>query len=276
MMWKQFYTPITSINAVEAKRLINELHAENITLLDVRQPQEYQAAHIPGATLLPVGELHKTLETLDTKRPIIIYCATGGRSRVAAQMLEEEGFSKIYNLTGGIRDWNNEIATGSPDLGLELFSGSESAEQTITIGYGLEQGLREFYLEMSTKMHSDAAVKLLNTLADIEILHQKQLVELYNQVTGQTVNTDFFETEIVAPAMEGGLTTEQYLNMFQPDLESELDILALAMSIEGQALDLYQRAANRAESQEIKQVLQKIANEERAHIAALAKYIDQM
>jgi rubrerythrin len=189
-------------------------------------------------------------------------------------MMAGKGFTRVYNLSGGIKAWNSEIAIGPPELGLDLFDGAESPEKTIIVGYGLEQGLREFYLAMQQKVVSEEAKKLFTMLADIEVLHQKQLVQLYGQVTGSSVSEDAFQAEMVQPAMEGGLTTEQYLERFQPNLESEMDILSLAISIEAQALDLYQRAAERTDKEDVRTVLRQIASEERAHIGRLAKYID--
>lgn len=165
---------------------------------------------------------------------------------------------------------------GPPELGLEIFSGAETPEQTIIIGYGLEQGLRDFYLEMQKNVTSKKAKDLFQMLADIELQHEKQLVKLYKEMTGSSISEETFQTDKVQPAMEGGLTTEQYLERFSPDLESELDILSLAISIEGQALDLYQRAANRAEQENVKTVLRHIANEERGHIKKLTEYLDAM
>ena len=168
------------------------------------------------------------------------------------------------------------MAVGPQELGLDLFSGSETAEETIVVGFGLEQGLREFYLSMSDRVTRDDARDLFLKLADIEILHHDQLLDLYHQVTGQKVSREEFAAKEVEPAMEGGLTTDQYLKLFQPDLDSVEDILSLAMSIEAQALDLYQRAADNADNEATRSVLQQIANEEKAHIARLAHYIDTM
>ena len=276
MLWKQFFTPVTSIDANQAKKLLLDKGADNVTLLDVRQPKEYETAHIPGSHLIPMGELDKRLEELDPNEPVVVYCAIGGRSRVAAQMLAGKGFTQIYNLSGGIKAWNSEVAIGRPELGLELFNGAESAEQTIIIGYGLEMGLREFYLDMQQNVASKKAKDLFQMLADIELQHEKQLLELYSEVTGSSVPENTFQTEKVQPAMEGGLTTAQYLERFNPDLESEIDILSLAISIEAQALDLYQRAADKAEKENVRTVLRHIANEERAHINRLVQYIDAM
>ena len=71
--WKQFFTPVTSVNAAEAKELMADLGAENVTLLDVRQPQEYMVTHIPGATLAPMGDLYKTMAKLDPDKPVVVY-----------------------------------------------------------------------------------------------------------------------------------------------------------------------------------------------------------
>lgn len=191
-------------------------------------------------------------------------------------MMAGKGFKRIYNLSGGIKEWQNETAIGPPDLGLDLFTGAETSEQTIIIGYGLEQGLREFYLEMATQVSGAGSKGLLTRLADIEILHQQQLVALYNQVSGTELSRADFETKRVQPAMEGGLTTTEYLRRFNPDLEQEQDILGLAMSIEAQALDLYERGADQATDTAIRDVLKQIAREERAHIGQLAKHIDEM
>ncbi len=187
-----------------------------------------------------------------------------------------KGFTRIYNLSGGIKAWNSEVAVGPPELGLELFDGAESAEQTIIVGYGLEQGLREFYLDMQQNVDDKEAKELFQMLADIELLHQKQLLKLYDQVTGTSMPEDTFEKEKVQPAMEGGLTTAQYLERFSPDLESKLDILSLAISIEAQALDLYQRAADKADQEDVSSILRHIANEERTHINKLTQYLDAM
>lgn len=190
-------------------------------------------------------------------------------------MLAGKGFSKIYNLSGGIKAWEKATAFGPEDLGMELFSGSESAEESIVIAYGLEEGLREFYLSMQAKTSDTDASELFAKLADIEILHQGQLVELYKKMTGKQVSGEIFVDSVASPVLEGGLTTEEYLARFQLDPDSITDILSIAMAIEAQALDLYQRASFNAEDAQTKEALQHIADEERQHLQYLADYMDQ-
>jgi rubrerythrin len=189
-------------------------------------------------------------------------------------MLVGNGYKEIYNLTGGIKAWEKEVAVGAEDTGLHLFTREESPEEAIIIGFGLEMGLRDFYLSMLPKVSLEATRSLFNKLADIEILHQQRLVELYKEITGTALSIEEFTKKIAEPAMEGGLTTEEYLQLYKVDINSELEVLGLAIAIEAQALDLYMRAAERSKKSETRQVLLQIAEEERNHIERLSSYID--
>ena len=181
----------------------------------------------------------------------------------------------MYNLSGGIKAWQNETAVGPQDMGMEFFSGNESAEESIIAAFGLEEGLREFYLTMQAKVSDSGAQDLFAKLAAIEVHHQQRLVNLYRKTSGKTLTIQEFADNMAAPALEGGMTTEEYLDRYRPDLESITEILSLAMSIEAQALDLYQRAADAAAEKKSREVLQQIANEERAHLQQLAAYMDK-
>ncbi|NNK94370.1 MAG: ferritin family protein, partial [Desulfobacterales bacterium] len=187
-----------------------------------------------------------------------------------------KGFSDIYNLAGGIRDWKSPVAVGTPDQGLDLFDGSEGLEETLLIGFALEQGLREFYLSMSSEVEQDDVAKLFSTLAEVEVRHQEQLLNQYQKMTGKSISNEEFISQIVQPEMEGGMSTDEYLSRYRPDLSSVLDVLSLALSIEAQALDLYQRAAGNATDKSITELLFKIAEEERTHIDRLAAMINSL
>jgi len=73
MRWKQFLTPVSNMDTNEAKNFL-DIHKEGeYTLLDVRQPSEYQEAHIPGTKLIPVSELPDRLNELDPSKPVVVY-----------------------------------------------------------------------------------------------------------------------------------------------------------------------------------------------------------
>jgi rhodanese-related sulfurtransferase/rubrerythrin len=276
MRWKQFFTPAKSFDAADAKNYMNRTAADAFTLLDVRQPEEYESEHLPGAKLIPLPELSGRLAELDAEKPTIVYCAIGGRSRVAAQVLAAKGFREVFNLTGGIKAWSSGKAVGPQDLGLGLFSGKETPEETLVVAYALEEGLFEFYQSMAPKVTNENARRLFGTLATIEVKHQDRIFNEYIKVTGAAVSRGDFAQKTVTPAMEGGLTTSEYLNRYQPDLEKAEEVVSLAMAIEAQALDLYQRAADDAKTDESKTVLRRIADEERAHLEQLGKLFGKL
>ncbi len=79
-------------------------------LLDVRQPEEFRSGHIPGAKLIPLGELHTRLKELPKNQEIIVVCRSGNRSLSATRQLAGAGY-KVVNLRGGMNAWSR---TGLP------------------------------------------------------------------------------------------------------------------------------------------------------------------
>jgi rhodanese-related sulfurtransferase len=73
-------------------------------LVDVRQPAEYAEGHVPGAVLIPMGQLPSRVDELDRSRPVHVICATGNRSGVMAELLQRAGFDAV-NVTGGTTGW---------------------------------------------------------------------------------------------------------------------------------------------------------------------------
>jgi len=190
-------------------------------------------------------------------------------------MLSGKGFDDVINVAGGIKAWDGHTAVGPEEMGLELLTGKESIEETLVGAYSLEAGLRDFYLSMIEKVRQADIKDLFQKLSDIEILHQDRIFNEYLQVSGRQVNREDFENDLVVNAVEGGMTTDEYVRMYQPDWESAVDIISLAMSIEAQALDLYTRASERSEDPRSKDALKKIAEEERAHLEQLGKLMDE-
>ena len=76
-----------------------------VFLIDVREPDEYAAGHIPGITLIPMGEVAARLAELPRDKEIIVTCRTGNRSGQVADLLREQGFTNVHNMNGGIVAW---------------------------------------------------------------------------------------------------------------------------------------------------------------------------
>jgi sulfur-carrier protein adenylyltransferase/sulfurtransferase len=88
-------------------------NGNKISVLDVREPHEYEVANI-GARLIPLSELPERLVELDKDETLAIHCKTGGRSARAVQFLQEAGFQNVYNVKGGIDAWSEEIDPSIP------------------------------------------------------------------------------------------------------------------------------------------------------------------
>lgn len=95
------------ISPDELKRKLDS--GERLVLLDVREPFEYEICHLPGAKLIPLGELRARVNQLDTSDEIVVNCLSGVRSTQGAALLTEVGFRKVRNLAGGLRAWANDV-----------------------------------------------------------------------------------------------------------------------------------------------------------------------
>lgn len=94
--------PIPQIDATEAQALLRR----GALLVDVREPVEWAAARIPGATLIPLGDLLARVTELPRDRPVILQCRSGNRSNRGARLLADLGYTNVSNLAGGILAWS--------------------------------------------------------------------------------------------------------------------------------------------------------------------------
>ena len=98
---------------IDAVTLARELRGERApVLLDVREPHEWEIAHVEGATLIPLGELPARLDELDPHARIVTYCHRGVRSQRAREILAGAGFGQVRSLAGGIDAWANDVEPG--------------------------------------------------------------------------------------------------------------------------------------------------------------------
>ena len=86
---------------------------DDLFILDVREPHEYQICHLNGH-LIPLGDLPRRVHELDSSREIIAHCRSGKRSAEAVDFLRKAGFRKILNLNGGILRWSDEVDPSVP------------------------------------------------------------------------------------------------------------------------------------------------------------------
>lgn len=106
--------PQTSVPDITPRELKARLdRGDDLYILDVREPHEYQICNI-GGHLLPLGELSRRAAELDSSREIVAHCRSGKRSAEAVEFLRKAGFRKLWNLKGGILAWSDEVDPSVP------------------------------------------------------------------------------------------------------------------------------------------------------------------
>jgi molybdopterin/thiamine biosynthesis adenylyltransferase/rhodanese-related sulfurtransferase len=100
------------ISATDLKQRLDR--GDKLRIVDVREPNEWQINRIPGAELIPLGEVPRRYAELDPEEEIVVHCKMGGRSAKAADFLRSVGFKRVLNLKGGILEWIDKVDPSQP------------------------------------------------------------------------------------------------------------------------------------------------------------------
>jgi rhodanese-related sulfurtransferase len=105
---------ITQLEPRELAAWRNDPQREPPVLIDVREPWEFALCHIEGSQLIPLQSVPSRVEEIPEDRHIVLICHHGNRSNRVAQWLEQAGYSRLYNLRGGVEGWANDVEPGMP------------------------------------------------------------------------------------------------------------------------------------------------------------------
>jgi adenylyltransferase/sulfurtransferase len=108
--WK----PEETIPEITPIELAAALRAGDVDLIDVREPNEWDIARIPGARLIPMGQFPGVIPSLDRTRDIVVQCRSGMRSGKVVRQLQAAGFTRVRNLAGGILRWSDDVDSTVP------------------------------------------------------------------------------------------------------------------------------------------------------------------
>lgn len=234
-------------------------------LVDVRQPEEYRQEHIPGARLVPVGELASLLSTLDPAQDHVFYCRSGGRSAAAAVMAAESGVfaapspgaggGRILSLTGGLNAWTGQAVADSPRV--QVFAGVRSMVELLRRALDMEKAAHLLYTRVRDAGPKPAVCALMDRLIGVELAHAKVVYHHLAQRWDADAHADatrgplppfdeLFAT-LEGRVLEGGMAVAD-LDPWVRDAASGdcLDIAELALEVEMNAYDLYRTLADEA------------------------------
>lgn len=253
---------VNRISASEARMLLEK--DNEIILLDVRQPEEYEKGHIPGAVLIPLPELPDKLAELSTKKKILTYCRLGRRSYAAAQLIADEKGVEVYTIDGGIMAWDGLVAKGEIEEGFRaLIRDLKRQEELLRLAYWLEDGSRRFYMRVAEIFSEKKAKELFGALSSAEENHMKRISEHWPNATLD----DRFSAY-----MEGGIPITKAIERITSDKMSILETLEYSMQTEVNSLDLYLRIG-RIFSEDAKELFREIIDEEKSHLKRLGELI---
>ncbi len=186
-----------------------------------------------------------------------------------------KGFKDVYNLTGGIKAWQGTTAQGPVEMGMMFVKGDETVKEIVLLAYGMEYGLEAFYSTLALESGDPEVKEILTRLSRVEENHQKKLFELYLTLAPAPVDRKTFETKRVSEMMEGGFTTDEFLQQHRDTMNTVPEIVSIAMMLETQALDLYLRFSQKVKDEKSKNVLYQIGDEEKAHLEVLGRLLEK-
>lgn len=97
--------PLELAPNIDVQTVASVIGRDDVFLLDVREQSEYDAGHIAGNTLIPTGSIAERLAEIPKDKEVIVYCHSGNRSAQVAQFLNDQGYTNVHNMLGGIVAW---------------------------------------------------------------------------------------------------------------------------------------------------------------------------
>lgn len=264
---------VTDLLPEDLRRYLEGRRESRYCLIDVRQPMEYAAGHLPGALLAPLAELESRLFHLPADRELVFYCSNGTRSRVAADLAAEAELTAlpIRHLLGGILAWQGRKLADFPRV--RIFPAEADPLAVLHTAMDLEKGAQRFYRHLRRRLSDPPLAKALGELAAAEESHARAIYGLWASHQGQPPPFGPLFENLEGRLMEGG-----------GDLEAELEraaalgdtpcraLLELALDVEYRAYDLY-RVLGERERGEAREIFWYLAQAEKGHLRTIARLL---
>ena len=262
---------IINLDTEQLKAYLHDHREHGFMLIDVRQPDEYNRLHIPGAQLIPFPLLEEEIPNLPRDKALIFTCRSGVRSRAAAALVWETlGNSvTIFNHIGGILSWHAKALSGFPKV--QALGELDDFTMVLTSGIDMEKGAWIFYNQVVERFPQAPFRTAFVSLAQME---ERHALILYNLLRKRTENLPDFDTMFAmtkGQVLEGGATLREEIDkLSRPESSDPYILLEMALDLEYSAYDLYRRGAEMVSDPDVKRILYSIAHAEKAHMQNLA------
>ena len=267
-------TKLKELMPDELRQFMAQAKEKQYVLIDVRQPEEYAVAHIPGATLLPLMELESRLFDLPADRKLVFYCRSGARSDIAAALAVEAEVSEhtIYNLIGGILAWDGHKLSDFPRV--QVFVHTRSISHLLMTAMDLEKGAYRYYRAILDLFPDLPFRPVIEQLSKAEEAHARLVYALWKPDQTDPQPFELLFDDLAGDIIEGGEALEDVLGRLKAiRTDIGINILELSLRIEYQAYDLYRNLADRTTDNQARDSLLSIAQAEKTHMRRLNQAI---
>ncbi len=268
-------TRVVDVTPDSFKQYMDDHRDEEYLLVDVREPQEYERSHIPGAQLFPLGQLESRLKNLPSHRDIIFACRSGVRSRVAAHMAVEkmDTHRAIYNLDGGILAWQGHTVKDFPRV--KLLALEAGVQQTLLAAMDLEKGAWNIYRHIQSHFSASSLSRIIDYLSMAEMAHAEALYAVWQEGEIDPPGFEDLFSGLTGDILEGGMPLAEAIRGLESStIPRDLAIYELALDIEFTAYDLYRSAAETASEPVLKTLFLHISEGEKQHMNSVVNALD--
>ena len=199
------------ISVERVRAYLGQHEEQDYALVDVRQPDEYTKGHIPGAILIPLGEIPERIGELPTDKDIILYCRSGKRSKGAAIFVgsQPQVAGTVFNMIGGILAWNGELLPATPQL--KVFDLSGGDHEILLRAMELERGAGLFYTTLSQRYDTASWAEVLSKLAGAEEAHARMIYRFWAEGQADPPTFASVYAGLKGDIVEGGITISTFL-----------------------------------------------------------------
>ena len=253
------------LSAGALRELMRKHGERKVELVDVREREEYEARHLPGARWLPLSELEAKLGQIRADKHTVFYCAGGKRAERAATMAADAlRLSGLFCLEGGLAGWDGETLPDFPRV--QVLDPSGSVEDVLLRAMDLEKGAERLYETLLARFEGTAVESTLKKLHAAEVAHARLLHVALTELAAAPAGFDAVYASMGGDCLESGETYEQAVERIGAvPAERSWVLLELALDMELSAYDLYRSLAVRYHRRSIEEVLLNLAAQEKVH-----------
>lgn len=268
---------IETMTVDQLKQFTQDHKEHEYLLVDVREPEEYEVEHIPGAKLVPLMDLELGQAKLEPADHAIFYCRSGARSMRGAMSAAARklGIKKIYNLSGGIGAFQGRTLSEAPNL--KVFDGNENLSELLLRAMDLEKSADKLYGALAENLAGTPVEDLVRKLEEGEEGHARAIYGMLKRVSTDPLPPfEQLYEQLDGRVLESGEPLVKLVAWLTSARADRAAILELALDLELKAYDMYRNLAAKTDDPELEKAFYELAHHEQRHARTVARGIGEM